>query len=105
MAMVVLPEPPFGFSTTIRCIALPVAFTRIMSLRRLRMRDVLRKRCTAAALLSQAVRSCEAPHGGFAAPQPRIARNEKRSHHLEVFLRLWDEMDDWLMACRQVLRR
>jgi len=25
--------------------------------------------------------------------------------HVEIFLQLWDEMDDWLAACRQALER
>ena len=76
-----------------------------MSLRRLRMRDAVRKRSAAAASRNVSAGSCEAPHGGFAAPKPTILLNEKGLITLEVLLRLWDEMDDWLMACRQVLRR
>ena len=76
-----------------------------MSLRRLRMRDAVRKRSAAADSANLGAGSCEAPHGGLAARQPTILSTKKGLITLEVLLRLWDEMDDWLMACRQVLRR
>ena len=96
MAMVVLPDPPFGFSTTMRCIKIPVP-SKIMSLRSLRMRDTARKpQCRSV----ETSRACEPRHGllggrrSLASPQPV----NRGSSLMEVFLLLWDDLDDWVGA-------
>src|ERR1700720_4610577 len=84
--MVVLPDPPLGFRTTMRC---------IMAL------------CITRASEAYAQPSCHRKVRAFAAmsvrsstPHPQMSPYS--SADMEHLLYLWDEIDDWTGACRHL---
>jgi len=50
------------------------------------------------------VPACEAQHAGAIAASLPCPHTLRRKRRLEVFLLLWDEMDDWLGAARHLIR-
>ena len=53
------------------------------------------------ALSGRPVNRCAAPRGAGA----QNASANLWENSLEILLQIWDEMDDWLAACRQALER
>jgi hypothetical protein len=49
--------------------------------------------------------ACEAAHGGRKAGALASPHLHCSTVTVEVFLLIWDEMDDWVGACKHLLRR